>query len=195
MTIRKTDLLEFIMELVTDPSVVHNIIRAQQNMRINARKSVLAAIDKRFPELGDIEVGGVNGELLRYFPIQSQRGAKPHPIEIPWGVAELAYSVYASRFGRSQSLEELARRGGFGPGEMDMFLPDWRDRVDELVGLRTVNGELLGACEEALFLGAYGIGCGGPDKENTARCIKEIKRIQEMLGKAIKNATAEGRKS
>lgn len=72
----------------------------------------------------------------RMFPIQSQRGAKAHPLSIPWSVAELAYSVYAGLYGRSQSLERLAERGGFGPGEMDMFLPDWRERCDEIERLR-----------------------------------------------------------
>ncbi len=64
MTIRKTDLLEFIMDLITDPSVVHNITRAHQNMRLDAKRDIATAIDKRFPEVGDIEAGGVNGELL-----------------------------------------------------------------------------------------------------------------------------------
>lgn len=66
----------------------------------------------------------------RLFPIQSERGAKPHPLRIPWHIAELAYSVYSGRYGRGQSLERLAERGGFGPGEMDMFLPDWRERCE-----------------------------------------------------------------
>jgi hypothetical protein len=76
----------------------------------------------------------------RMFPIQSERGARPHPLLIPWSIAELAYSVYSARYGRSQSLEDLARRGGFGPGEMDMFLPDWRERCDIL-------RELIAACD------------------------------------------------
>jgi len=46
---------------------------------------------------------------------------------IPWPVAELAYDVYSSRFGTSQTLERLAERGGFGACEMDALLPGWRD--------------------------------------------------------------------
>lgn len=65
------------------------------------------------------------------FPIQSHRGAKPHPLKIPWDLAELAYSVYSAQYGRGQSLERLAERGGFGPGEMDEFVPDWRERCSE----------------------------------------------------------------
>ena len=62
----------------------------------------------------------------KQFPIQLERNAAPHPLTIPWSIAELAYSVYASKYGNSQSLERLAERGGFAPSEMDEFLPDWR---------------------------------------------------------------------
>lgn len=73
----------------------------------------------------------------KLFPIQRERGAAPHPIRIPWSVAERAYSIYSAKYGRDQSLERLAERGGFGPGEMDEFLPGWRDEVSEITKLRT----------------------------------------------------------
>lgn len=63
----------------------------------------------------------------RMFPIQFEVGAKAHPFLIPWWVAERAYGVYAAEFGRSQSLERLAQRGGFCPSEMDSFYPEWRE--------------------------------------------------------------------
>lgn len=72
----------------------------------------------------------------REFPVQVQQGAEPHPLRIPWEVAELAYSVYAARYGTDQSLEVMAKRGGFGPGEMDIFLPDWRERCSVITKLR-----------------------------------------------------------
>lgn len=77
------------------------------------------------------------------FPIQSQQGVKPHPLSIPWDIAELAYSVYSARYGRSQSLGRLAERGGFGPGEMDLFLPDWRERCEKRQEMRIVIQLLL----------------------------------------------------
>jgi hypothetical protein len=83
----------------------------------------------------------------RLFPIQSQRGAKPHPLQIPWDIAQLAYSVYSSRYGRSQSLERLAERGGFGPCEMDEFLPDWREQCAKRLELRIVVQLLLDQIE------------------------------------------------
>lgn len=70
------------------------------------------------------------------FPIQQHLshtakadGYPTFPRTIPWWLAELAYGTYSSRYGTNQSLEELARRGGFGPEEMDMYCPDWRDRL------------------------------------------------------------------
>ena len=78
----------------------------------------------------------------KMFPIQSDEGAAPHPLWIPWSIAELAYSVYSARYGRGQTLERLGERGGFGPGEMDMFVPDWRERCSELTTLRSRVEEL-----------------------------------------------------
>lgn len=77
------------------------------------------------------------------FPILRDRKARPYPTEIPWSVAELAYSVYSSRYGNSQSLQTLANRGGFHPGEMDDFLPDWRERCDENAALRAEKDSIF----------------------------------------------------
>lgn len=37
---------------------------------------------------------------------------------IPWWLAEIAYKEYSRRYGRSQTLERLAERGGFGRDEL-----------------------------------------------------------------------------
>jgi hypothetical protein len=55
---------------------------------------------------------------------------------IPWSVAEEAYPDYARRYGTSQSLETLAKRGGFGPDELDQHLPGWREKASEVSVLR-----------------------------------------------------------
>ncbi len=81
----------------------------------------------------------------KMFPIQraySSKPAKPYPLLIPWSVAELAYSVYASRYGTGQSLARLAERGGFCPFEMDDFNPGWREQCSEIAQLRADNAEL-----------------------------------------------------
>jgi len=70
------------------------------------------------------------------FPIQRENGAKVHPLKIPWSLAEKAYSVYSAEYGTSQSLARLAERGGFGPSEMDTFVPGWREEASEISELR-----------------------------------------------------------
>lgn len=86
--------------------------------------------------------------MSKMFPIQAQRGAAPHPLQIPWAVAELAYSVYAGRYGTSQSLADLAGRGGFGPNEMDTFLPGWREMVSEIAHLKFTIAAMADACKK-----------------------------------------------
>jgi hypothetical protein len=73
----------------------------------------------------------------RMFPVMYQRKDAPGPTRIPWSVADKAYSAYSARYGHSQSLERLAERGGFGAGELDMFVPGWREEVSELAALRS----------------------------------------------------------
>lgn len=55
---------------------------------------------------------------------------------IPWSVHEAAWAVYAERFGRYQSPERIAERGGFGVRELDIFHPTWRDESEEIPLLR-----------------------------------------------------------
>jgi hypothetical protein len=85
--------------------------------------------------------------------LASKRG-KRFPIQwegtIPWSVAEVAYQAYAKRFGRHQSLERLAQRGGFSAGEMDMFAPDWRERVEKTEGFEARIAELERELNEKL---------------------------------------------
>lgn len=81
---------------------------------------------------------------MKMFPIIIDFGGgdrkkpAPHPQSIPWSVAELAYSIYArDHGGRGQSLETVAERGGFYGGEMDILLPDWRERSSEVTRLKS----------------------------------------------------------
>ncbi len=90
----------------------------------------------------------------RTFPIITDTGnrkesVKPHPMRIPWSVAEKAWSVYSRHGGRGQPLEEVARRGGFYASEMDLFYPTWREEASEIT-------ELRGQVET---LRARGVGC------------------------------------
>ncbi len=44
------------------------------------------------------------------------------PCTVPWWLAEIAYEEYSRRYGTSQSLEQLAERGGFGRWELLLYL-------------------------------------------------------------------------
>ena len=57
----------------------------------------------------------------RPFPIQGE-GHHIAPCTVPWWLAQEAYAYYSSRFGREQSLERIAERGGFGREELVAFL-------------------------------------------------------------------------
>lgn len=54
------------------------------------------------------------------------------PTSIPWSLAERAYEGYARRYpasAASQSLERIVERGGFGLGELDEYIPGWREEI------------------------------------------------------------------
>ena len=75
---------------------------------------------------------------------------------IPWRVAEIAYVGYVRRYGTAQSLETLARRGGFDQDEMDTFYPGWQFIGRESGGHymketeRAISGPIVRNCGEAM---------------------------------------------
>lgn len=76
----------------------------------------------------------INPRFAEWCPVQSAdyvRRREREPWQrggfVPRAVAERAYEVYAARYGRGQSLDRMCERGGFGPGELDMFAPGWRE--------------------------------------------------------------------
>ena len=73
----------------------------------------------------------------KWFPIQNSgfaaRDSRPGPARVPWAVGEKAYDAYARIYGKSQSMERMAERGGFSLGEMDEFYPAWREAVDAVL--------------------------------------------------------------
>lgn len=97
--------------------------------------------------MSEKQINDIAAKIEARFPIMTSQDAKPHPMSVPWSIAELAYSVYAERYGASQSLERLAERGGFGACEMDMFLPDWRERCSEIQALAAEVKRLTDAME------------------------------------------------
>lgn len=62
-----------------------------------------------------------NCEMKRA-PVQGTHSKKIPPGTIEWTEHEEVYAVYALQFGRSQSAERIAERGGFGYEEAEKLL-------------------------------------------------------------------------
>ena len=64
---------------------------------------------------------------------------------IPWSVAEQAYARYSQLYGRDQTLERLAERGGFGLAELGFLLRGYGRRQDG----KEDDRDWQSACEHA----------------------------------------------
>ena len=77
----------------------------------------------------------------RRAPVQRYHGKT-----VPWEVHGLAWEGYCRDYGSGcQSAERIAERGGFGVGEMDKYLPDWRERsaaIDARASAATGGGNV-----------------------------------------------------
>ena len=137
--------------------VVNELRRAGFGVTVDAQPSmIIVRVDHRlFKELcsdgvGAVEVhtnsvsddcdptiqgvpGGEGMTCMRRFPIHGDHGRIGYPDyrgpgTVDWHLAEEAYVEYARRYGKSQSLERLGERGGFGWSEIENLLKDGRDR-------------------------------------------------------------------
>lgn len=73
---------------------------------------------------------------VRWFPVITDRTARPRNNKVPWKLAEIAYVEYARRYGTDQSLERIAERGGFGLLEIaDYLLAQLKDREEKLAAV------------------------------------------------------------
>lgn len=66
--------------------------------------------------------------MTKKFPIQRCYD-KDEFREVDWDIAEIAYFEYTAQYGRSQSLERLAERGGFGAKELVNLLANHIKRM------------------------------------------------------------------
>lgn len=77
-------------------------------------------------------------------PTEKRAPVQGYPGGIPWAIHLEAYEVYCKRWGAQPALIDLEGRncrGGFSTGELDDFIPGWRDRVAEFGLLKTKVAE------------------------------------------------------
>ena len=100
--------------------------------------------------------------------------ALPQRRQVPWEVAEKAYAAYAAKYGTSQSMEQLAARGGFHQTEMDEFHPTWREEADEMARVRAEVERLTRERDEArrVLQGQY---------EESAKDRARVKVLEEAI--------------
>lgn len=76
--------------------------------------------------------------------------AKRAPVQgfsagIPWSMHLRAYDAYCKEYGKQEALIDLDGRncrGGFSVGELDEFIPGWREELSEIAELRAENERL-----------------------------------------------------
>jgi hypothetical protein len=66
----------------------------------------------------------------RMAPVQGYKAG------IPWSLHLEAYDAYSKKWAPQQALIEGGCRGGFGTGELDEFIPGWREKAAEIGRLR-----------------------------------------------------------
>lgn len=62
-------------------------------------------------------------------PVQDRSGIVK---SIPWEMHLRAYAAYAKKWAPQQAMIEGGCRGGFSTGELDGFIPGWREELPEL---------------------------------------------------------------
>lgn len=113
---------------------------------------LLALVQRQAEEIARL-TGERDQAEARTCGVIGARGAKPHPLRIPWALAAKAWSVYAVRYG-GQSLERINERGGFHVDELDEFVPGWREEVSEIAAAKAQLSQM----REALTF-IRGAGC------------------------------------
>lgn len=125
------------------------------------------------------------GEKLA--PVQ---GYKPG---IPWSMHLRAYNEYCKRYGPQQALIEGWCRGGFGDGELDMFIPGWREEVSvmaqlkaQLTAAKEECGELRSIVIKFLEADYKAVAAINAMGQGTYDLPAELQEIHKLAEKALK---------
>lgn len=107
-----------------------------------------------------------------------------YPGGIPWAMHMEAYAAYAKRWSPQIALIDLfgrGCRGGFGLGEMDEFVPGWRDQLSERTKLLTAITDLealVGELGEAFNdIKQEALTAGSPGCRSSAKAFAHIVRL------------------
>jgi hypothetical protein len=104
-------------------------------------------------------------------PDKELEAAKIAPVQgysagIPWDMHLRAYDAYCKRYSPQKALIEGWCRGGFAVEELDVFIPGWREELDEqtklkaaLTAEREAHAKTREEYEALLSKGAEAIGC------------------------------------
>ncbi len=68
---------------------------------------------------------------------------------IPWEMHLRAYDAYSKKWAPQKALIEGGCRGGFSVGELDRFIPGWREELLEISRLRALLARALEALSDA----------------------------------------------
>ncbi len=72
-------------------------------------------------------------------PVEKIAPVQGYTPGIPWSLHLEAYDAYSKKWAPQPAMIDLEGRncrGGFSTGELDQFIPGWRDRVSEIVKLK-----------------------------------------------------------
>lgn len=115
---------------------------------------------------------------------------------IPWSMHLRAYDAYCKKYGPQEAMIDLEGRGcrgGFGVGELDMFIPGWRDELSEINRLKSEIERLREAlapfaafAEKAeAFVEARAKDGGSPILPSTDFRLADFRRARAAIAEAM----------
>lgn len=104
---------------------------------------------------------------------------------IPWSMHLRAYDAYCKKYRPQKALIEGGCRGGFGVGELDMFIPGWREELSEIATLKARIEELQSdLAETTCELDAFGQVSPQQYQKELATNASRIEEQDKLLAEA-----------
>ncbi|QSQ24884.1 hypothetical protein JY651_08075 [Pyxidicoccus parkwayensis] len=109
---------------------------------------------------------------------------------MPWEMAERAWAAYSQAYGREQSVERLAERGGYSWGEMDMFFPGWREATDAWKRLEAERDALLSKLDAVGTKVQCAAEEDAAERDNLRSQVKEMQAALELAHAGLQERDA-----